>query len=207
MTNIKIKLNVKGVLIEVENFEYDGDIFEFFERIIEFISSNESIISMKEMESQIPRLAHDEIYRKRIGKLTNSINIQSDKTSDEIFLLAKDSRISPDKIQMIFDFGAETKIPPILIPIEKDTRTEQQRIAILVLLYENNLINNEDKVSSKILTPILTKSNIDPTSLSKAFRGNYTKFVKIDGKTYRITQQGILEARKCLKQLSELVEV
>jgi len=202
MSKIKIKLNIKGVMVEIENLEYNDDIFEFLNDLSNFIDSNDLIMPINASEPSLYARNKYGVPVKRFAKSDNILS-NSEEFSEDLLRLAKDCRIDPNNIQLIYDFEGDSKIPSILTQIKKDTRVEQQRTAILLILYANKMINKEDKITSYVLTPLLTKSNIDPSESSKAFRGEHSKFVKIDGKTYRITTHGILEARKLLSEINE----
>lgn len=202
---IKIKLNILGIPIEIEESNFEGDVFEFLDKMINFLMSKEELISSQKIDSSIfNSLKEKEL--KNLSKEQDTLlkeKLERGKFPEKIVKLANDLRMDPEVINLIFDFGAETQVPPILIPINKDVRTEQQRIGVIVTLYLNSILNDNDKMSSHSLTPILLKSNIDPSASSKAFRGDSSKFVKIDGKSYRITPQGILKAKKYIKELSK----
>ena len=192
---IKLIVNLPGLSAEIEEQNLNMDLFELLDKLIQFVDSDKY--------SSLIVINND---REKISKISSVIEKDKEpreisKYSEPIKKIANDIQINPEKIQMIYDFGADLEIPPLLIPIDTDIRTEQQRMAVLLFLYYSNTVKNEDKISSFTLSPILTKSNIDPSELSKAFRGENAKFVKIDGKTYRITPQGIIEARKILKNL------
>jgi len=202
MSKIKIKLKIQAVMVEIEILDYEDDIFEFLNKLSNFIDSNDFIMPMNAGESiTYPRDTKGDPVKK-FTKSDNALTNGED-FSEDILKLAKDCRINPNNIQLIYDFEADSKIPSILTQIKGDSRIEQQRTAILLILYANKVINNKDKITSYELTPLLTKSNIDSSESAKAFKGEHSKFVKIDGKTYRITTQGILKARKLLSELNE----
>ncbi len=126
-----------------------------------------------------------------------SQNNLKDKTDEQINRLTKDSRIPPQKLKSIFDFDADSDIPPLLCKIEGDTRIQQQRIALYLILYANNLLKQNNSVNSSVLGNVLEKSNIDPSNLNKAIIG-ISNHIRIDRKFYRITPPGIVEARRIL---------
>lgn len=88
---------------------------------------------------------------------------------------------------------------------ETKSRAETQRKGLILILYANYVKDKEDSISSKNLTSILTESNIDPTDLNKSVKSeNFEKFIKIDGKSYRITSPGIIEARRLINEIYEV---
>ena len=195
MMKIKLEVNFPGLSAEIEEENLNMDMFELLDKLMQFVDSDKY--------SSIKAINNDREKKSKISSIIvkDKEPPEISKYSEPIKKIANDVQINPEKIQMLYDFGADLEIPPLLMALDTDIRTEQQRMAVLLFLYYNNTVKNEDKISSFTLSPILTKSNIDPSELSKAFKGEYAKFVKIDGKTYRITPQGIIEARKILKNL------
>lgn len=204
---IKMKLKILGIPIEIEESNFEGDIFEFLDKMTNFLMSNEELISSHKIDTSIfNSLKEKEIknHSKEQYALLKE-KLESGTFTEKILKLANDLKMDPEVVNLIFDFGAETQVPPILIPINKDVRTEQQRVGIIITLYLNSILNDNDKMTSHSLTPILLKSNIDPSASSKAFKGDSSKFVKIDGKSYRITPQGIIKAKKYIQELSKSI--
>lgn len=201
MPKIRIKLNFDGIIVEIDDIDYNGEIFAFLDELTDYLVKNQGKINSFEIKSQ----SSEFIGLSPNKKLVNSSETQDNLYNTKIKKLAKDSKIVPERLELIFDFGTDDDLPPILISLNKSTRTENQRIAIILLLYVNKVINGEDKISSHSITPLLVKSNIDPTASSKAFRGENSKYVKIEGKLYRITPQGILEAKRVLNELNNSI--
>lgn len=190
---IKLEVNLPGLSAEIEEENLNMDIFEFLDKLFQFVDSDKysSLIVVNNDREKIRKISSVIEKDKKVPEIS--------EYSEPIEKIAKDVQKNPEKIQMLYDFGADLEIPPLLMTLDTDIRTEQQRIAVLLFLYYNKTVKNEDKISSSTLSPLLTKSNIDPSELSKAFKGENAKFAKIDGRTYRITPQGIIEARKILK--------
>ena len=198
--NLEFKIHNTSVKIGINN--YEGNLFEFLDDLLEYFSHHDDIFKNTSIEMVEPY-----VREKASNEITTSIlpskTIRNEGSLNKCQKIAYDSKITPDKIEMVYDFGTDDEVPPILLIIKRDTRTEAQRIAIILILYANKVINHMDKMSSHSITPILIKSDIDPTASNKAFRGEYSKFVKIEGKTYRITNQGMLKARNLIRGLVE----
>ena len=95
----------------------------------------------------------------------------------------------------------EYKVFPLLKPVTKGkNKTDHQKMAVIIFLYENSVINNDNTLSSKALTELFMKSRMDSSKLSDAFKQDQS-LVKIESRSYRITKKGILEAPKILTEL------
>lgn len=195
MLEINLEFKIYGTLVKIGINDFEGDLFKFLDDLLEYFNQHNDIF--ENTEPQINENAFNEITTSILPSKT----IRHQGSLDNCQKIAYDSKITPDKIEMVYDFGTDDEVPPILLIIKRDTRTETQRIAIILILYANKVINQMDKMSSHSLTPILIKSDIDPTASNKAFRGEYSRFVKIEGKTYRITNQGTLKARNLIREL------
>lgn len=103
---------------------------------------------------------------------------------------------------MILDFESKQIVPTLLHHITKEPRTEAQRPAVIIALYLNKTLYDDNTLSSKQLTGILTDSNIDATNLADAFRIKGREFIKIQGQNYRILPRGIINARELLNSFA-----
>ncbi len=193
---IKIKVNIQGFNLEFEDIESQKDPFAFLEELILFIEKRQGYFKIQSKEQ--PKLEIEPATRE-VGP-SNETNDLGEE-SDRIQRLSKDAKIDSDKLKLIYDFDADSDIPPLLCKIEGDTRTQQQRNALYLILYSNNVLNQNKTVSSLILKNILEKVNIDPSDLSKSV-ASISGHIVIDGKSYRITLPGIIEARKILTEIA-----
>lgn len=203
--NIKIKLRILNADLELDIENYGNGIFEFLDELVEFLKVNKGLISSNTNfpTQNTQTIVSDDNKFQKINAIPEDLS-ETD-FSKELITLAQELRIDPKLIQLIFDFGAETQLPPLLIDIEGESRAEKQRTAISIILFVSHVLLNKNKISSHSLTPILIKSNIDPSESSKAFKGEYSKYVKIEGKSYRITPQGLLKAKKLIEELTQRI--
>ncbi len=202
MLDINLEFKIYNVLVKLGINKYEGNLFEFLEDLLEYFDRHDDIFKNPSIEMVEPHV-RENTFNEITTSVLPSKMIRNEGSLNKCQKISYDSKIAPDKIEMVYDFGTDDEVPPILLIIKRDTRTETQRIAILLILYANKVINQMDKMSSQSLTPILIKSDIDPTASNKAFRGDYSKFIKIEGKTYRITNQGMLKARNLIRELVE----
>ena len=189
---MKVEISIKKEPFEVtitENLE-GMDTFDFMEKLIEFMKKNQDIVDVTQSENNLM-------------KIPEAKGAEISEVSSEFSKLVQESRLNEKQIMNMFDVDdLEFKIFPLLKPIEQSKRrTDNQRTAVIIFLYENSVLNNENTLSSKVLTELFAKSRMDSTNLSDAFRHDQS-LVKIEGRSYRITQKGILEAPKIMKELS-----
>jgi len=192
---IKINIDTPAIKIEIEEENLETDIIEFLESITDFVEK-----SLKQF--------YEKRYKDHLSPKDTKVALE-EEISESIYAefcirIAKDSKVEQDFINQLYDFGSKLDTPPLLVGFKPKSRSEAQRKGLLLILYANSVINKEDSISSKNLTSILTESNIDPTELNKSVKSeNFEKFIKIDGKSYRITSPGIIEARKLINELYE----
>lgn len=192
---VKINIDTPAIKIEIEEENLETDIIEFLEKITNFIDKS---LRQYYEKSYKARLSPKEIKDTLDEEISKSIY------SEYCIMIAKDSKVELNFINQLYDFGSKLDTPPLLFGFETKSRAETQRKGLLLILYANSVINKEDSISSKNLTSILTKSNIDPTELNKSIKfENFEKYIKIEGKSYRITSPGKIEARRLINELYE----
>ncbi len=197
---IKIKVNIQGFNLELEDIESQKDPFTFLEELISFIEKRQGYFKIQSKEQ--PKLEIEPpATKEEPSNETNNLVEESDK----IQRLSKDSKIESEKLKLIYDFEAKSDLPPLLCKIEGDSRTQQQRNALYLLLYANHIINQDKSVSSLILGGVLEKSGIDPSDLNKAV-SSVSNHMVIEKRTYRITLPGIVEARKILTEIANKIK-
>jgi len=190
---IKINIDTPTIKIEIEEEKLETDMIEFLESIINFVEKSLRQFYEKKYDDHLsPKYISDTLEE----EISESIY------AEDCIRIAKYSKVKPDFINQLYDFGSKLSTPPLLLDIGAKSRAETQRKGLILILYANNVINKEVSMSSKNLTSVLTESNIDPTELNKSVR-TFEKFIKIEGKTYRITSPGIIEARRLINEIYE----
>ncbi|MHA2246594.1 MAG: TIR domain-containing protein [Candidatus Hodarchaeales archaeon] len=141
-------------------------------------------------------LSESDAIRNHQNKLETSFHSQAR-------VLSKIAKLDLEKLYVMFDFDAESTVPPLIIEINEETRVENQRIATVILLHANYILNQTNKLSSSELKVLLERSDVESDELNKAFKGAWSRLVKIEGKKYRITAKGRKKAKELLLILSE----
>ena len=216
---VKVKLDNTGFEVEIEDNEQNQDYIEsILKKIDEFITNKQELItsilhSAKEQESKNSLLdfkINDETTKdlKNFENPTEK-NLNISKGMDEnLAKFATELKIDAIKISRIYDFGSkkyingEFEVPPIQTGActKNDTRVTEQREALLLLLLAKKILNNENSLSSRSLTQILTASSINSTDLSNVKSTEFVKMVKTEGRSYRITPLGEIKAKELLNE-------
>ncbi|MHA1223084.1 MAG: hypothetical protein ACTSP3_07485 [Candidatus Heimdallarchaeaceae archaeon] len=204
---MKIEINIKKgpFQITITDELSDKKITEFIKEMFEFIESQEEFIS-KPLTIQ-ENFDKEKLSRKPIkAPKTKAYGIEehSEKFPKELEIIIKKTNIKAEELLGIFDIDDfEYKVYPLQSSLDiGKNRAEQQRISVLIFLYLNYIVNGLNILSSKVLSELLTKSGIDSTKLSDAFRYEQS-LVKIEKRSYKITKKGIVEAPKVIKKLLE----
>ena len=193
---MKCKINVDFKNMKAE-FEGENGIEEIIEEIKKFNKFADSLDFVDRREKGIETSEKNPILNYNREKYSGK------EYPEEVLKLSNYTKIEPEELLKIYDFGDNTETPPLLIDIKKNTRTGQQRIGLLLILFANKILHGDDRLSSQALSEILTKSMIDPTELNKALNKSFQKYVRLDGRTYRILHQGIIEAQKTIETYIE----
>ena len=212
---MKIEINIRKEPLEViiseeiadkDSIKYLTELFDLIESKGEFLFQNygdnsADIVIDEEEEKELKLEAKNLVTDEEIKNVKESVG------NINLLKLSKDSKLPIDKLELFFDVhNLENKVYPLISPLKDEAvRTKNQRKAILIFLYENFVINNEMTLSSRDLTNLFLKSNMEGAELNKAYRTDNTGFVKTEGQNYRITHKGIIEARKMVSELIQII--
>ena len=195
---VSLKINISGILIDIEEDDFAEDIFTFLNNVIQFSNSNRDKIIPQSQSMDVESIPST-IEKDQKAYVEASYN-------EKLIMIAKDSKISPDILVSIYDFGSDSVIPPLLYNFNLPNKVENQRMALILLLYANYVLNGEATMTSEALTPLLTKSNIDPSNLFNVKQSpEFRKWVSSDGRKYRITDPGKIRAKQILKEIENSI--
>lgn len=197
---INIRLKGSGYEFEIQDENFEGDIFEICSKFIEYINLNKDALAGIESELSIRKDFLSDVSKRKADELELT---EEERYSEKIKKMSKATQLDPESLSMMFDFDAESNIPPLVIEINEETRVENQRIATVILLYANYILNQADKLSSSELKYLLESSDVESDELNKAFKGTWSQLIKIEGKTYRITAKGRKKAKELIYFLAE----
>lgn len=208
-TKIILEINLPECRLKIEEDNLQQDIFEFLRIYFDFLEEKRDILSIE----RLPPLqvftkpeTIDEIQGPEVEPDVEPDLEGPTESNDRVNLVAGDLRLPPDKVARIYDFGSPLAIPPTNIEIEGNSLSDKQRKGLLLILYVNSVLNNEDKMSSIQLKPFLAKSNVSPKNLFNALPPGGNNEIKKDEKTYRITLDGKMAAKELLKKICETLE-
>ncbi|MHA2246630.1 MAG: hypothetical protein ACXADY_16935, partial [Candidatus Hodarchaeales archaeon] len=172
---INIRMKGSGYEFEIQDENIEGDIFEICNKVIKFINLNKEALTGIESGLSITKDFPSEISKRK----TDEIELIDEEThSEKIMMISKITQVDPESLSLIFDFDAESTVPPLIIEINEETRVENQRIATVILLHVNYILNQTNKLSSSELKALLERSDVESDELNKAFKGTWSQLIK-----------------------------
>ncbi|UYP46241.1 hypothetical protein NEF87_002526 [Candidatus Lokiarchaeum ossiferum] len=215
---VRFTADKNGIEIEIEDNDNNQEYLEkILNQIDQIVDSKYNLLEVLRKEPILEKSTSNEGENKVIKEIINTnsntnqtenIDTIAESIDQPIKDFAAQVKVDPLKLSQIYDFGyskytkGEMEVPPILPDVcsVSKSRSDTQRQALLLLLLATNVLNGNDSLSSKSLTMILTESSIDSTDLSKVKSTDFNKWIKIDGRSYRIFPVGVIKAKKFLNE-------